>query len=75
MGLWKRLRAAFRRERRELDDVVKDATDRADRALTDRERELDATPDEKLRIEQERTAKSDAEFDELRRKIEGDRPA
>jgi hypothetical protein len=70
MGFWNRLRAALRREKRELDKVVDGATRRADKALDERERELNATPEERLRIEQERAAKGDAEFDELRKRIE-----
>jgi hypothetical protein len=72
MGTWKRIRAALRREKRELDDVVGDATKRADAALTKRERELTASPAEKLALEQERGAEIDAEFDALRKRIEGE---
>ena len=72
MGLWERMRAALRREKREFDDVVKKATGRADRALSAREHELQATPEEKVRLEQERAAENDAEFDALRKRIEGE---
>jgi hypothetical protein len=69
---WDRLRAALRREKRELDDAVADATARGNDALDRRERELAATPEERLRIEAERAAAQDDEFEALRRKIEGD---
>jgi hypothetical protein len=71
MGTWKRIRAALRREKRELDDVVGDATKRADAALSERERELTATPEERLAHEQARGEENDAEFEALRKRIEG----
>jgi hypothetical protein len=71
MSTWTRIRAALRREKRELDDVVGDATSRANAALDRRERELQATPQEKLDLEQARAAENDAEFEALRKRIEG----
>ena len=71
-NVWDRVRALFRREKRELDDVVGDATARGNEALDRRERELAASPDERLAIEEERAASADAELEALRRKIEGD---
>ena len=71
MRAWDRVRKALRREKRELDDIVGDATKRANASLDRRERELDATPTEKLAIEQERSAEVDAEFDAVRKRIEG----
>jgi hypothetical protein len=68
---WDRLRVLLRREKRELDDVVADATERGNDALERRERELSATPDERLAIEQERAAAQDDEYEALRRRIEG----
>ena len=69
---WDRLRAIFRREKRELDDVLADATERGNEELDRREREQSATPEERLRIEQERAAEQDAEYEAMRRKIEGE---
>ena len=69
---WDRLRAVFRREKRELDDALADATARGNEALDRRERELHASPEERLAIEQERAAAQDDEYDALRRKIEGE---
>ena len=69
---WDRLRAIFRREKRELDDVLADATARGNETLDRREREQSASPEERLRIEQERAAEQDAEYEAMRRKIEGD---
>jgi len=71
MGAWDRLRKAFRREKRELDDIVGDANARANAALDRREREHNASPTEKLAMEQERGADVDAEFEAVRNRIEG----
>ena len=70
MGVWQRIQQVLRREKRELDDVLHDAEERANAALDRRERELNATPDERLEMEQERAAELDADFDAVRRRIE-----
>ena len=70
-GLWDRLRTLLRTERAELDDALADAERRGNAALEAKERELHATPEEKLRIEQERAASADAEYEALRKQIEG----
>lgn len=69
-NVWNRLRAILRREKRELDDALVDATERGNDALDRRARELSATPEERLVIEQERAAAMDDEYEALRRKIE-----
>lgn len=74
MGLWDRVRTAFKREKHEFDDALDDAEARANATLDQRERELHATPTEKLAMEQERGAAIDAEFDDIRRRIEGHDP-
>ena len=71
MGTWDRIRALLRREKRELDDAVDQFQERANSALDKRERYLEATPDEKLAIEQDRADEIDAELDAVRRRIEG----
>lgn len=71
MNTWDRIRAALRREKRDLDEAIDDATARGNAALDKRERELNATPEEKLAIEQERGAEADAAFEAARRRIEG----
>ena len=71
MGVWDRIRAVLRREKRDLDEAVDDFTNSANAALDRRERELSATPEEKLAIEQERGEQIDADFEALRRRIEG----
>jgi hypothetical protein len=71
-GLWDRVRRALQREKRDIDDALADAARRGNEALDEKERELSATPEERLTIEQERTAKVDAEFEALKRQIERD---
>ena len=71
MGTWDRIRAALRREAHELDDVVGDAQAKADAALRRREHDLTATPAEQLAMEEERAAENDADFEALRKRIEG----
>ena len=70
-SFWDRLRAALKREKRDLDELSADWERRGNAALDQRERELDATPEERLQIEQERIAANDDEFEALRRQIEG----
>ena len=70
-SFWDRLRAALRREQRDIEEAIDDATRRGNAALDEKERELHATPEERLRIEAERAARQDAEYDALRKKIEG----
>ena len=75
MGVWDRIQAVLRREKHDLDDAIDDLTDRGNAALDRRERELHATPEEKIAIEQERAEELDAEFDAVRKRIErGDVP-
>lgn len=71
MSAWDRIRAMLRREKRDLDDVIDDVTQRGNAALDRREREMNASPEEKLAIEQERAEEIDAELDAVRRRIEG----
>lgn len=74
MATWDRIRALLRREKREFDDAVDDFKARASAALDQRERELHATPSEKIAIEEEHGREIDAEFEAVRRRIEGDAP-
>jgi hypothetical protein len=74
MRVWDRIQALLRREKRDLDDALDDFTQRGNAALDRRERELTATPAEKLAMEQERGEEIDAEFDAARGRIEGRDP-
>lgn len=73
MGTWDRVRAALRREKRDLDEAVDELKAKGNRALDERERALNATPMEKLQMEQQRAAEADAELDAIRRRIDGDK--
>lgn len=70
MGTWDRILAALRREKRDVAEALDEFTDRANADLDRRERELHATPEEKLAIEQARAAENDAELEAIRRRIE-----
>jgi hypothetical protein len=72
MSTWDRIRALLRREKRELDDAVEDFKDRANTALDRKEREMNATPEERFATEQERAAEVDADLEAVRRRIERD---
>lgn len=74
MDIWDRIRAVLRREKRDLDDAIDDLTERGNAALERRERQLHASPAEKLAIEQERGEEIDADLDAVRRRIEGRDP-
>lgn len=71
MGTWDRIRDALRREKRDVDEALGEFEVKANAALDRRERELRATPEEKLVMEQERAAENDAELEAIRRRIEG----
>lgn len=71
MGTWDRIKAALRREKADIDEAVDELTDRGNAALDQRERELHATPEERLAMEQERAAELDGDFEAVRRRIEG----
>jgi len=69
--LWDRLRRTLQREKRDVDAALADATRRGNAVLDEKERELSATPEERLQIEQERAAKANDEFEAIKRQIEG----
>ena len=73
MSTWDRIRAALRREKRDVDEALDEAVARGNAAMDRRERELNADPAEKLAIQQERAAEADAEFEAARKRIEGGR--
>lgn len=70
MSVWDKIQSVLRREKRDLDDAVDDLTERGNAALDRRERELHATPEERIAIEQEKAEELDAEFDAVRERIE-----
>ena len=73
MSTWERLRKALRREQRDIDEAVEELKGRANAALDERERALDATPAERLASAQARAEEADDELEAIRRKIERNR--
>ena len=71
MATWNRIKALLRREARDARDLLDETTARGNQAMDRRERELNATPHEKLTIEQEKIAANDAEYEALKRQIGG----
>jgi hypothetical protein len=71
MTTWDRIRAALKREKRDVDDALDEFKTRAGATLDQRERGLSATPAEKMAIEQERAREIDADLDAVRKRIEG----
>lgn len=69
-SVWHRLRVLLGREARDIEDAIDDATERGNEALDRRERELEASPEERLAIERERAEAQDDEYENLRRRIE-----
>ena len=74
MGTWDRIVAALRREKRDVDEALNEFKDRANSALDRREREMNATPIEKLEMEEERGREIDDEMEAIRKRIEGGSP-
>ena len=70
MSFWEKLLGALRREQRDVAEAVDEWTDKGNAALDRRERELHATPLEKLEIEQERARENDEALEQIRRRIE-----
>ncbi len=70
MGTWDRIRAALRREQRDVEEALDEFVGRANESHDQRERELRATPIDKLEIEQQRAAENDADLEAVRRRIE-----
>lgn len=71
-SLWDRVRRALRREASDIEHAIADATQRGHEVLDEKERELAATPEERLLTEQQRSDQANEEFEALKRKIEGE---
>ena len=69
-GFWDRVKKALKREAHDAKELMDETTERGNQAMDRRERELNATPEEKIVIEQERIAQNDAEFEALKKQIE-----
>jgi hypothetical protein len=70
VSTWARFRRALRREARDIDETVEEMKGRANAAIEARERALDATPSERLAMEQARAGDIDDEIEAIRRRIE-----
>ena len=70
-SFWDKIRAVLRQEKRDIDEAVDELTTKANATLDQKERELRATPEERLAMEQEKGDAIDAELDAVRRRIEG----
>jgi hypothetical protein len=70
MSTWERFRNALRREKRDIDEAVDELKERANAALDERERERDATPSERLAMQEARAKEADDELEAIKRKIE-----
>lgn len=68
--LWSRIRNALRREAHDVQESIDDMTRRGNAALDAKERELAASPEERLHLEQERAEQAHDEFEAFKRKIE-----
>ncbi len=64
--------AVLRREQRDVEEAVDELVTEGNEAMDRRERELHATPEEKMALEQERAAENDAEIEAIRKRIEAD---
>ena len=62
--------AVLRREQRDVEEAVDELVTEGNAAMDRRERELHATPEEKMALEQERAAENDAEIEAIRKRIE-----
>ena len=71
MSTWRRIQAALRREKRDLDEAVQELEARGNAVMDQKERELNATPEEKLALEQKRASEIDDELDAVRKRIQG----
>ena len=74
MGIADRVRAWLRLEREEAGQLLAEAEQRLDADLARRERDLAATPDERLDALRGQIADNDAELDAIRRRLGGDDP-
>ena len=70
MSTWERFRKALRREQRDVEDALDEMKSRANDALDHKERALDATPSERLAMQQARAKEADDDLEAIKRKIE-----
>ena len=73
MSTWERFRKALRREQRDVEEALDEMKDRANAALDEKERERDATPSERLAMQEARAKEADDDLEAIKRKIESGR--
>jgi len=71
MSWLERLRLALRRETADAREWRRETEQRLDAELSRKERELDATPEERLQASLDEIAASDDAFDDVRRRLDG----
>jgi hypothetical protein len=72
VGTWDRLRAALRRETKDVQAALSQLEARTNATLDEKERGLRASPSEKMATEQAKTKALDDQFEALRRRIDRD---
>ena len=70
MSTWERFRKALRREQRDVEEALDEMKDRANAALDEKERERDATPSERLAMQEARAKEADDDLEAIKRKLE-----
>ena len=75
MTWWNRIVSLFRREAADVKDGLKQVGDTLDSELARKERELAATPEERIEMILDEQAADDARFEELSGRILGDAAA
>ena len=66
MSVWAKIRAALRREAKDAREVAEDLEEKLDVELSRRERELDASPEERMQMSLDEIATSDEAFEQLK---------
>jgi len=72
VSTWDRLPAALRRETKDVQAALSDFESRTNATLDEKERLLQASPSEKMAMEQAKARALDDQFEALRRKVDGD---
>ena len=72
MSTWDRLRAALRRETKDVQEALSDFEARTHATLDEKERLLKASPSEKMAMEQNKARALDDQLEALKRRIDGD---
>ena len=72
MSTWDRLRAALRRETKDVQEALSDFEARTNATLDEKERLLKASPSEKMAMEQNNARALDDQLEALKRRIDGD---